>query len=602
MATINKPVVANLDFDDIKQDIIDHFKEDNDFKDYNFQGSALNTLVDILAYNTHLNALTANFSINEMFINTAQKRENLVSIAKGMNYVPTSSTCSRVDVKVNIPRLGSERSFTIPVGSTLIASSGNTSFTFNLTQDYIVQFLSGETSKDLDMTFFEGKNLSERFVQSADNVNFPTFELLNSNIDTQTINLRVNDLKYTLLNPENESISNVDYSSNIFFIEETTNKKYKIKLGNGVIGRKISVGDEVVVSYLTCAGEIANGISSFSLSVSGRSDISIVSNSISFGGSVIETERSIKDNAPHWFQSQYRAVTTNDYETIIKKNYPDIQAINAYGGEEVGKPGKVFLTIKPKVGDKLSQSAKLHIKNNIVKKFNIVNIKPEILDPQYIELLLNSTIIYDNSKLTSNESTLKSKIFSLFTSFNKDRLGNFKKSFFEQNLAEEIKLLDKSIVSINTRTSLRYDSTVTNNKLNKYEIRFNNPLYHPLLGFNSEKGGILSTNDFTRIGRSFTSGFNDDGKGNIRLFDNLDGIKVYSNNKAGTIDYGLGILNIKDFDPKDGDINFTVIPDSFDVLSLNEYILRINLDSSIINIVEKDNYELINLLNKSRSV
>ena len=173
MATINKPVVANLDFDDIKQDIIDHFKEDNDFKDFNFQGSALNTLVDILAYNTHLNALTANFSINEMFINTAQKRENLVSIAKGMNYVPTSSTCSRVDVKVNIPRLGSERSFTIPVGSTLIASSGNTSFTFNLTQDYIVQFLSGETSKDLDMTFFEGKSLSERFCRfSPQNTSF----------------------------------------------------------------------------------------------------------------------------------------------------------------------------------------------------------------------------------------------------------------------------------------------------------------------------------------------------------------------------------------------------------------------------------------------
>lgn len=602
MAIVNKPVVANLDFDDIKKDIIDHFKDDNDFKDYNFKGSALNSLIDILAYNTHLNALTANFSINEMFINTAQKRENIISIAKGMNYIPTSATCSKVEITINVPRLGSERSFTIPVGSTLSAVSGNTSYTFNLTQDYIVQFLSGETSKNLKMIFYEGKSLTERFVQGNTNVNFPTYELLNDNIDTQTISLRVNNIKHTLLNPENESISNINNSSTIFFVEEIANKKYKLKLGNGVIGRKVNVGDEIIVSYLTCAGEASNGISSFSLSVKGRSDISIASSGMSYGGSLIETERSIKDNAPHWFQSQYRAVTANDYETIVKKNFPDIQAINAYGGEEVGKPGKVFLTIKPKVGDKLSQAAKLHIKNNIIKKFNIVNIKPEILDPAYIELLLNSTVIYDNSRLTSNESTLKSKIFSLFTSFNNNRLSDFKKSFFEQNLAEEIKLLDRSIVSINTRTSLRFDSTVTNNKLNKYQIRFNNPLYHPLLGFNSDRGGILSTNDFTRVGKSFTSGFDDDGKGNIRLFDNLDGVKVYANNKAGTIDYGSGILDIKDFDPIDGNINFTVIPDSFDVLSLNEYILRISLDSSIINIVEKDNIELINLLNKSRSV
>ena len=602
MNTLNKPVVANLDFDDIKKDIIDHFKDSNDFKDYNFQGSALNTLIDILAYNTHLNALTANFSINEMFINTAQKRENLVSIAKGMNYVPTSTTASRVDVTIEVPRLGSERSFIIPVGTTLTATSGNTTFTFNLIKDYIAQFLTNETSKQLKMTFFQGKSLTERFIQNNSNLEFPTFDLLNGDIDTQTITARVNDVKYTMLNPENESISNIDSSSAIFFVEEISNKKHRIKLGNGVIGRKVNVGDEVVVSYLTSAGENANNISTFSISVAGRSDISITSNGNSYGGSSIETERSIKDNAPHWFQSQYRAVTSNDYETIIKKNYPDIQAINAYGGEDVGKPGKVFITIKPKVGDKLSDAAKLHIQNNIIKKFNIVNIKPEILDPQYIELLLNTTVIYDNGRLTSNEASLKSKIFSLFTSFNNNRLSSFTKSFFEQNLAEEIKLLDQSIVSINTRTSLRYNATVTNNKLNKYQISFNNPLYHPLLGFNNEKGGILSTNDFKRIGKSFTSGFDDDGKGNIRLFDNLDNVKVYSNNKAGTIDYGTGILDIKDFDPVDGNINFTVVPDSFDVLSLNEYILRISLDSSIINIVEKDNIQLINLLNKSRSV
>ena len=602
MASNNRPLVANLDFDDIKEDIINHYKANSTFKDYNYTGSALNTIVDMLAYNTHLNALTANFAINEMFLDTSQRRENVLSLAKSLNYQPTSTTASNVTLTLAIPRDGSEASFTIPAGSLAIATSGNTTFNFFTIQDYIVQYNTGDTTKNIDVIFYEGVQLTQRFIHSNSTISFPTFDILNTGVDTQTIVVTVNGIKYTKITPENEGVVLTNAASLIYFVEETYNLKHRIRFGNGVIGKGLVQGDEIIITYLTTKGVIANGINAFTVSISGKSGASIATVQTSAGGADIESIRSIKDNAPHWFQSQFRAVTTNDYEVIVKKNYPDIQAINVYGGEEVGKPGKVFLSIKPITGDKLSDAAKLNIKNNILNKFNIVTVKPEIVDPNFIELILNTVVIYDNAKLTTNTDAVKTKIVALYKTFNTDRLGEFKKNFFEQNLAEEIKLLDQSILSINTRTSLRYDINVVNSILGDYQIQFNNPLYHPFNGYNTDKGGIISTNKFYRIGKTFTSGFDDDGKGNIRLFDLLDGVKVYNNNKAGTVDYNSGEINIQDFDPSDGKLQFTAVPDSFDVQSANQYILRISLDSSIINLIEKDNKDLINLLNKSRSV
>ena len=602
MASNNKPVVANLDFDDIKEDIINHYKDNPTFKDYNFTGSALNTIIDVLAYNTHLNNITANFSINEMFLDTAQRRENIVSLAKTLNYIPTSATSSRVKLTIAIPRAGTEASFTIPAGSLAVATSGNTSYNFFTIQDYVVQYNTGDVTKNIDVEFYEGTQLTQRFIHSNTTDSFPTFDILNSGVDTQTINVSVNGVKYTKVMPETEGVTNADANSLIYFVEETNNERHRLRFGNGVIGKKLVAGDDIICSYISTNGSTANGINAFSVTIQNKSDASITTTRTSYGGAEIETERSIKDNAPHWFQSQFRAVTTNDYEVIVKKNFPDIQSINVYGGETVGKPGKVFLSIKPKQGDKLTDAAKLTIKNNILNKFNIVTVTPEIVDPSFLELVLNTVVIFDNAKLTTSTDTIKTNILALFATFNSDRLSQFKQSFFESQLAEEIKILDESIVSVNTRTSLRYDATVTNGILNKYQIRYNNPLFHPFNGYNAEKGGVLSSNQFTRVGRSFNSGFNDDGKGNIRLFDILDGIEVYANNKAGTIDYNSGEINIQDFDPSDGIIQFTAVPDSFDVQSANEYILRISLDSSVINVVEKDNKDLIDLLNKSRSV
>ena len=515
MASNNRPLVANLDFDDIKEDIINHYKANSTFKDYNFTGSALNTIVDMLAYNTHLNALTANFAINEMFLDTSQRRENVLSLAKSLNYQPTSTTASNVTLTLAIPRDGSEASFTIPAGSLAIATSGNTTFNFFTIQDYIVQYNTGDTTKNIDVIFYEGVQLTQRFIHSNSTISFPTFDILNTGVDTQTIVVTVNGIKYTKITPENEGVVLTNAASLIYFVEETYNLKHRIRFGNGVIGKGLVQGDEIIITYLTTKGVIANGINAFTVSISGKSGASIATVQTSAGGADIESIRSIKDNAPHWFQSQFRAVTTNDYEVIVKKNYPDIQAINVYGGEEVGKPGKVFLSIKPITGDKLSDAAKLNIKNNILNKFNIVTVKPEIVDPNFIELILNTVVIYDNAKLTTNTDAVKTKIVALYKTFNTDRLGEFKKNFFEQNLAEEIKLLDQSILSINTRTSLRYDINVVNSILSDYQIQFNNPVYHPFNGYNTDKGGIISTNKFYRIGKTFTSGFDDDGKGNI---------------------------------------------------------------------------------------
>ena len=307
MASNNRPLVANLDFDDIKEDIINHYKANSTFKDYNFTGSALNTIVDMLAYNTHLNALTANFAINEMFLDTSQRRENVLSLAKSLNYQPTSTTASNVTLTLAIPRDGSEASFTIPAGSLAIATSGNTTFNFFTIQDYIVQYNTGDTTKNIDVIFYEGVQLTQRFIHSNSTISFPTFDILNTGVDTQTIVVTVNGIKYTKITPENEGVVLTNAASLIYFVEETYNLKHRIRFGNGVIGKGLVQGDEIIITYLTTKGVIANGINAFTVSISGKSGASIATVQTSAGGADIESIRSIKDNAPHWFQSQFIA-------------------------------------------------------------------------------------------------------------------------------------------------------------------------------------------------------------------------------------------------------------------------------------------------------
>ena len=596
----NRPIVADLDFTSVKEDMISYFKNKPEFKDYEFTGSGLNLLLDILAYNTHYNALTANFLMYEMFLDTAVMRNNVTSLAKSLNYSPRSITSASSYITITIPRLFGESYYVLPAGTLFTTRSGNSSLSFYTLKAYTVQFGQGDIEKTVTVQAFEGSISTQRYIYTADVIGFPTFEIPDYDIDTTTINVSVNGNKFSRVTPETEGVINVTDSSRIFFTEETRNGTQKLLFGNGTIGQALAVGDDILATYLISVGIDGNGISSFD--IDSTRNITVVSATTSQGGAAAESIREIRTNAPHWFQSQYRAVTEKDYGVLLRKKYADIQAISVYGGETVGQPGKVFISIKPKSADTLSVATKDAIINDILTGSNVVTITPVLIDPAFVNIVLKTVITYDDTIMTTNADVLKARAFTMFSNFNTEYIGEFMKSFRVSQLSSEIEKLDDAIVSSNTRLNLRIDIAAKNQKLSTYGWKYNNRIYHPEDGYRKAQGGVLSTNAFFRVGRTYTSGFDDDGNGNVRLFDLIDNTKVYANERAGLINYEKGTIDILiEFDPVDTTIQFTVVPDSFDVVAQENSILRISVDSSLIEVVEKNDITTLKNINLSRS-
>lgn len=604
-STDNRPVVAPLDFDTIKNDMIAYFRSRPEFKDYNFTGSALNQLLDILAYNTHYNSLAANFLVNEMFLDTAVLRDNVVSIAKLLNYIPRSSRAATTKVQMQFRRPDPDTPFVVlPAGFQFQARLGsNTIYNFQTLQDYIIQFR--QDSENLTVDVYEGMPITQRFVAGpvTDQTTFPAFDLLSTNIDTTTIAVTVNGVKFSQVTAVNEGITTVNAQSPIFFVEETAGQLYRIILGNGVIGQRPNPGDEILVTYLVTKGPEANGISLLvpASTAPGFTQTSWVLNQTMFGA-LPETIREIKSNAAHWFQAQYRAVTAADYETVLRQLYPDIQAINVYGGETVGTPGRVYIAIKPRTADVLSDVAKQTISRDILSKYNLVTVTPTLVDPDIIRIVVKTVVQYDPAVSPLDPTILRTSIFNLFETFNTEYIGNFLRTFYVSTLASVISDLDPSIVSVNSRISLQFNVTADSDQLlDRLEWSFNNRLYHPFDGYNASNGGILTTNLFNRAGKSFLSGFDDDGYGNIRLFDYIDNERVYVSEIAGSVDYTTGAIQLRQFDPGPGVINFTVIPDSFDVIANDNIILQISGEDSVVYVVDRNDYTTLKQLSASRS-
>jgi len=600
-------VIANLDFDTVKDDLVTHFKSRPEFSDYEFTGSSLNLLMDILSYNTHYYSLASNFLLNESFLDSALLRKNVVSKAKSLNYVPRSISASSTTVTVTFTKQGSSDNLVIiPAGTAFISAVGNVSLTFYTKQDYVLQFDSltavGAT-KSIDVQIFEGSWSTQRYVGDKNYTDFASYELPKNNIDTSTLTVAVNGTRYQKILPEDETLFEAKSNTRCYFVEENRNGGYNIIFGNGIVGKPIQANDEILVSYLSTSGEVGNGVSKFSVSLAGRADATVTSVSgPSTGGSAKETIQSIKDNAPKWFQAQYRAVTVNDYEAFLKKKFADIQSISVYGGEDIGFPGKVFICIKPKSADKLSNATKEIIKKEVIKESNVVTVRPEIVDPKIFKLRLDSVVVYDKTRLDSSREILKTKVSNLFDYVNKNYVGTFMSSFRESNLSYEIKNLDQSIISSNTRVKLSTDVTSTNFYLDTYEYQFNNKLYHPSDGFLANKGGILYSTLFYREGQTVQSGFDEDGYGNIRLYDYIDNNKVYVNTKAGRINYETGQVDfLYEFRPRDSVFTLIVIPDSVDIIATQDMILEIDGANSSVEAVEIDETDILKNINLSRT-
>lgn len=601
----DRPVVANLDFETVKSDIIQYFQSKEELKDYNFTGSALNMLIDILSYNTHYYSLASNFLLNESFMDTAVLRQNVVSIAKRMNYIPRSMRASNTQITVQVTKTaeqGTSQTRLIPAGTEFTATSGNESLAFYNVEDQTVQFSSTSapgTTGTVTFSIYEGTYATQRFVSQKNYKDFAYFDLGQNNIDTSTISLSVNGNAYKIVEPASETLFELNPNSNVFFLEENREGNYNIIFGDGVAGKPLNSGDNILVTYIATSGAAGNGVSSFTA----PTDMTITNVSGSTnGGGARESTQSIKDNAPKWFQAQSRCVTTNDYEVFLKNNYADIQSISVYGGEEVGYPGKVFICVKPKSGESLSPSTKEYLKQNIVSRSNLVTVRPDFVDPKIFRLSLNTVVVFDKNRLATNRDILKTKIKSLYEVINSSLIGNFKDSFRESNLSYEIRKIDDSVVSSNTRVVMTAKVVATGQKLSQYKYAFNNKVYHPFDGFLQGDTGVFSSSLFPRVGKTFLSGFDDDGYGNVRLFDFIDSKKVYLNRQAGRIDYENGIVEfLYDFDPADGDFTISIIPDSVDIIATQDMILEIDIGNSTVDAVEINETDILKAINLSKT-
>ena len=589
--------ISELDFTNIKSSLRTFLSNQNEFKDYDFEGSSLSILLDLLAYNTHYLAYNANFVANEMFMDTAQLRSSVASLAKLVGYTPNSARAPIADLKLVIND-GTGSTITIPAGTKFTSSIDGLTYTFVSIADKTVQPVDGVyTAASLNV--YEGTYVSYNYTYDAQDID-QRFLIPSDRVDTTTIKVVIqNSVSDVTQNTYTKatSITQLDGTSKVFFLQEAEDGQYEIYFGDGVIGKKLDDGNIVNISYVVTNKTEANGATSFSLSgsVSGFTDITVTVNSSAQGGAEPESLQSIKQNAPDFYSSQDRAVTVEDYKTKVKQLYANTQAVSAWGGENAETPfyGRVYISILPTSGSNLTESTKARIVTDL-KKYSVASVTPVIVDPEITNVLLTSTVKFDEKSTTKVADTIKSDVITTITNYNSNTLQKFDTMFRHSKLTGLIDDTDESILSNITTVRLRKSFVPTIGSSTKYTINFANALYNPHSGHASAEGGILSSTGFKVDGDATNVWFlDDDGQGNVRRY-RMDGsVRSYANNTQGTINYLTGVvevnsLNVSNIENVRGAastvIEVTVKPNSNDLVPIRNQILEIDIANSSVTV------------------
>jgi len=606
---------SNLDFNQVKTTLREYLKENSDFTDYDFEGSNLSTILDVLAYNTYITSYNANMVANEVFIDSATLRENVVSLARNIGYVPRSrkSARSTVSFSVNTSNITPAPStLTLKKGivATTQGSFGNNSFTFCILDDITVSVVEN-TAFFENIEIYEGTFLTNTFTYNS-RVPNQKFIINNIGIDTDLINVTVRpnenstrSVKYSL----QDSLFDVKSDSKVYYLQESNDERYEIIFGDNIFGQKLENNNFITVDYITSSGDAANGISEFTFA--GRisytrnaqtynvtSGISLMSTGlISSGGEEIEGVESIKKYAPRIYASQNRALTANDYETLIPaKIYPETESISVFGGEEIIPPqyGKVFISIKPRFGDFLPNSIKDNIKLKL-KKYSVAGIVPEILDLKYLYLEVNSKIYYNTNLAPSSAfvSTICQNNANKYAESSElNKYGaRFKYSKF-------LKILDSSHESVTsniTTVAMRRDLRVVLNTFAEYQIGFGNSFH-----VKNQNGYNIKTSSFRIAGIQEPVYMSDlpsgDGITGILFFFTLPSVSSQSptivRRNVGFVNYSNGIItmnpvNILEAKLKDGRpiIEIEATPTSNDVVGLQDLYLQLDTSSSVFDVI-----------------
>lgn len=619
MAT-NALNVTALDFDSIKESLKTFLKSQDQFRDYDFEGSGMSVLLDVLAYNTHYQAYYANMVANETFLDSAVLRPSAVSIAKHLDYVPTSYKPAIAYVDVEFINMDSYPSiltsinngtYYIRAGDRFSTNSGSRLFLFTCESDVQVKKENGAYfARNVEIK--EGAIKTLTYVYDDTNQNTSQkFIIPDINVDTDSLDVRVSESlenNFGIVDTWTRvsDLNKLNENSQIYFLQQNHNLNYEIYFGDGILGVQPKNGNVIHMRYRVTLGPDANGIGKNETPTSPAFRYAEFSNtrttlvldendnpSPTFGGSSLESIDSIKYYAPRNYQAQERAVTAEDYRTILAREYGEqAESVFVWGGEDNDPPiyGKVFVSIKPKNAEKLSQPQKLAIATNILKEHNVVSILPEIVDPDYLYLGMNVTVNYDQSKTALNEYTMAANIRSLLYLYLDDTLSKFDRNFYYSTFITYINTsFNPPVLNSNATLTLHKRLEPNLTTISSYTINFDNELYHPIDGYSS----ILSSSSFgyqdstsTAVTPPNVDAFlDDDGRGNVRLYKIINGSdKVYLNETIGTIDYTTGKIVLTNFipqylsSPEDTFILLTVIPANTDILARRNQILLANLD------------------------
>ena len=593
MAT--KLEISELDFDGIKSNLKTFLSQQNEFTDYDFEGSGMSVLLDTLAYNTHYLAYNANMLANEMYLDSADLRSSVVSLAKQVGYTPTSCTSSTatIDVLVNG---ASGATLTMSRGTKFTTTVDGQSYSFVNNADVSIPPASG-VYKFSNLVIYEGSYLNYKYTANTSDID-QRFIIPNDSVDTTTLTVKVQESSsdsttrtYTLAT----GITGIDSTSEVYFLQEVEGGRFEVYFGDGVMGKAIADGNIVIFDYINSNRDAPNGASSFTLSgtIGGFTSATVTTISNAAGGTGLESITSIKYNAPRDYSAQDRAVTAEDYKTLVKSLYANAQAVQVYGGEDAAVPdyGKVYISIKAKSGSNLTVVTKESLVQSL-KKYAVASVTPVIIDPEttYITLVVNFK--YDSGKTTKDVTTLQTNVLNAIASYNNNTLEDFAGMFRYSQLLQDINEADTSVLSNITTVKMYKYVTPTLSSALKYTLSFNNALYNPHSGHNSTGGGIVSSTGFKIDGDTTNEHFlDDDGAGVLRVYYLNGATRVYTDSTYGTVDYATGEVvltsaNITSISNVDGatstQIRVFAIPSSNDIVPVRNQVLSIDTSNSTI--------------------
>jgi len=603
MATPTNLKIDGVNFQQIRENFKNFLKNQDQFKDYNFDASGISTLLDILSFNTYYNSFYVNMIATETNLATAQRRNSIINLASSLNYTPKSKTSAKITGTIVLTVTGSPSSITLPRYSTFSAVNEGVTYTFVTNEPLTFTSATNYTLNNVQL--IQGRNVQERYTVNL-NDGTQRFLINNANVDTETLLVRVQtSTTIGTLRVFEKALNFVEIKSDTlaYFLREVEDEKYEIEFGDDVIGLALDNDNIVIIDYLVTEGADANQIRelTFTSTVASVTDATFTANDVALGGEDRESLERVKFAAPKFYAAQNRAVTVEDYRAILL-SAPNVGSVAVWGGEDNDPPayGKVFIAIKPSEGETLTSTEKDSIVRTILKNKKILTIQNEIVDPEFIFVTVFADVKYDPEQTIAAEASVKSKVLDTIKNYNDTDINQFSKYLRYSKLSRLIDTCERSILSCNLTLNMYKELDVQLGQSARYEISFSNRINSATLGRPTSQayasGFQITSTAFSYGG--FNNCFLEDNNGIIRIFRRVEQAVFGVSQNIGTIDYTTGKIILTDFNPTAiaaGGVTLKIFatPASTDILPLRGQIVSIRDEDITVNLTNDNAISLV---------